>query len=100
MLKMGSGFLPKKLIRASAGVAILAAIPALFLANPPWLPQSEEEAAEQAAQKIELGDLSTARRLLDAAVRRHPRSASLHKLLASLEFKRSEEHTSELQSRL
>src|SRR5205807_53444 len=51
------------------------------------LSQTAQRVAEQAAQKIDAGDLEAARRMLASALKLYPRSITLHKLLATLEFK-------------
>ena len=77
-------------VQQSAGTALLA-LALGFCPSPQSLfSQTAEQMAERAARKIDAGDLQEARSVLVFALKQYPRSAALHKLLATLEFK--EEH--------
>src|SRR3974377_1061209 len=82
--------MPVQAVR-KAGVSspALALLFALSLASSSfWAHAGTQEDSEKAAQAIDRGDLDAAQSLLQAALQTSPRSARLHKLMATLDFKR------------
>jgi tetratricopeptide (TPR) repeat protein len=69
---------------SSAGLALLLGL----TWGSPCLRASEatEDVSEEAAQAIARGDLDTAQSLLQSALKSNPRSARLHKLMATVDF--------------
>ena len=85
-------------VQPRVGTALLALALGFCTSAQSLLSQTAEQTGEQAARKIDSGDLNAARSLLISALKLYPRSIALHKLLATLEFK--EQHFGPMRSEL